>query len=198
MRKIPTLYVRDFEGTLGPPGRFLTREPHPDCDWVFDGEGVATQKLDGTCCRIMAGRLYRRHEVKVDKRTGQLRETPAVFTELEVDPETGNKVGWVLADESSPADVWHFGAFKQLVLDELPLDGTYELIGPHVNKNPEQVSTDRLVSHADPALELRDVPTGYDQIREYLEGAAIEGVVWHHADGRMAKIKGRDFGIVRP
>ena len=25
----------------------------------------------------------------------------------------------------------------------------------------------------------------------------VEGVVWRHPDGRMAKIKGRDFGIVR-
>ena len=26
----------------------------------------------------------------------------------------------------------------------------------------------------------------------------IEGIVWHHPDGRMAKIKRRDFGLSWP
>ena len=34
-------------------------------------------------------------------------------------------------------------------------------------------------------------------LREYLSEGAIEGVVWHHPDGRMVKIKGKDFGIKR-
>jgi hypothetical protein len=31
-----------------------------------------------------------------------------------------------------------------------------------------------------------------------LAGKDIEGIVWHHSDGRMAKIKLRDFGHKRP
>ena len=35
----------------------------------------------------------------------------------------------------------------------------------------------------------------------FIDGAfymPIEGIVWHHPDGRMAKIKARDFGIQWP
>ena len=47
MRKIPTVFIRDFDGD---PWRVLN-EPHPDCVWVFGGAGVATRIYDGTCCR---------------------------------------------------------------------------------------------------------------------------------------------------
>jgi len=33
--------------------------------------------------------------------------------------------------------------------------------------------------------------------REWLKGRDIEGLVFHHPDGRMAKIKKRDFGLKR-
>ena len=37
----------------------------------------------------------------------------------------------------------------------------------------------------------------FDSIRDFLSTAGIEGIVWHHDDGRMVKIKARDFGIKR-
>jgi hypothetical protein len=45
---------------------------------------------------------------------------------------------------------------------------------------------------------LPDVPRDYDGLFKYfLEHNDIEGVVWRTADGRMVKIKGKDFGIKR-
>lgn len=44
---------------------------------------------------------------------------------------------------------------------------------------------------------LADCPRAFDALREYLRGRDIEGVVWHHPDGRMVKIKGKDFGLKR-
>jgi hypothetical protein len=41
---------------------------------------------------------------------------------------------------------------------------------------------------------LEDCPSDFVGLREYLSGRDIEGVVWHHPDGRMAKLKGSDFG----
>ncbi|MGG6294706.1 hypothetical protein ACQ4M4_09795 [Leptolyngbya sp. AN02str] len=52
-----------------------------------------------------------------------------------------------------------------------------------------------LVPHGRDILE--DVPRDLDGIREYLSTHTIEGTVWHHPDGRMIKIKGKDFGIKR-
>ena len=34
-------------------------------------------------------------------------------------------------------------------------------------------------------------------IKAYLADGKIEGIVWHHPDGRMVKIKAKDFGIKR-
>ncbi len=49
MKKIPTMFIRNPENM-----RELLNEHHPDCGWVFAGEGVATRKYDGTCCKIGA------------------------------------------------------------------------------------------------------------------------------------------------
>jgi hypothetical protein len=32
-------------------------------------------------------------------------------------------------------------------------------------------------------------------LKLFLGSAGIEGIVWHHPDGKMVKIKTRDFGI---
>ena len=65
MRKIPTMFVRDF--TEPSNGRYVTREVHPDCRWVIDGEGVATRKYDGTCVMWDGRAWWARREVKPGK-----------------------------------------------------------------------------------------------------------------------------------
>lgn len=213
MQKIPTIYLRDWDGMLGPPGKMVTDERDPRCDWVFNGEGQATQKLDGTCCMVKDGRLWRRHEVNLDKRTGQLKQIPEGFVVAATDETTGEFTGWVPVGEG-PADQYHRLAFERQASpvndpEYVMPDGTYELIGPHVNGNPEHMGYDYLYAHAG-APWLKDVPTGWAALRDYFlqpfqvgqkmsdHSRDIEGVVWHHPDGRMAKIKGRDFGIKRP
>jgi hypothetical protein len=54
-----------------------------------------------------------------------------------------------------------------------------------------------LVRHA-AAMQYPDVPRDFDGLRDWLSLVNIEGLVWHHPDGRMAKIKLRDFGLKRP
>ena len=51
-QKFPTLFVRDFQGLMGPPGKFVTNVVNEDAIWVIDGHGYATRKWDGTCCCI--------------------------------------------------------------------------------------------------------------------------------------------------
>lgn len=204
MKKIPTIFVRDWEGILGPPGRMVIDAPHDDCGWVFAGEGIPTRKFDGTCCLVRTSMIYRRYEVKVNKKTGKLRGIPEGFEPIETDEKTGEIVGWVPVGEG-PEDKWHRLAFDndETMLDGFP-DGTYELIGKQFNGNPEGWGDDQpyLVAHGYPLTDedepLGDVPTTYEGLRSWLIGRDIEGVVWHNPDGRMAKIKGRDFGIPRP
>lgn len=73
---------------------------------------------------------------------------------------------------------------------------TCELVGPKVQGNPERYEKHTLVPHG--MIRLEDVPRDFDGLGHYLASNDIEGVVWHEAEeGRMAKIKARDFGIRR-
>lgn len=183
MRKIPSLFVRDWEGNPS----WITTRVDPECQWVADGEGIATQKFDGTSCLIRDGRLLKRFEIKQGK------PQPPNFEPCgEADPLTGNQVGWVPIGDG-PEDRWHREAMEPEIM--LP-DGTYELCGPKVQGNPERTDRHVLIRHGS---EVEDgCPRDHDGIKAYLDSNEIEGIVWHHPDGRMAKIKARDFGVRWP
>jgi hypothetical protein len=188
MKKIPTIFERDWDGDRS---RVLD-QVHPGCEWVFAGEGVATRKIDGTSCMIRGGVLFKRREIKV----GQ--PEPDEFQKIDRDNETGKVVGWVLVSETDPDDARHREGFTALGPEKR--GGTYELIGPKVQGNPERAGHHMLIRHgediAGPLVSPFD--RTFDGIKEFLENCNIEGIVFHHSDGRMAKIKGRDFGIRRP
>lgn len=192
MRKIPTVFVRDPANMA----RVLP-EVHPDCGWVLAGEGLATRKYDGTCVMLDDhGDWWARREVKKGK------QPPPNFQEVEHDPVTGKSVGWEPIGQSSFAR-WHaealepFTQFGTLIGRPVPLPGTYELIGPKINGNPERVERHRLESHANACqIDIDAQCLTYDDLRDIVLEAADdgwEGIVWHHPDGRMAKLKARDF-----
>jgi len=164
--------------------REILDEQHPDCGWVFAGEGVATRKYEGTCVKIEKGQYFKRREVRPGKKA------PSDFVEEQFDENTGKRVGWVPVDPHSKEDRWHIEAFDS----GLP-DGTYELIGPKVQGNPEKAETHMLVRHSE--AEVLDAPRSYKAVAEWLKDKDIEGIVFHHPDGRMGKIKKRDFGQKR-
>lgn len=177
MKKIPTIFVRD----LSRQPALVIPEWQPDCLWVRDGEGYATRKYDGTSCLIRGGRLFKRREL----RRGDV--APPDFEVADHDPTTGKTVGWVPVGDG-PDDKYHREGFRA----DLP-DGTYELIGPKVQGNKEHRDQHELLAHA--LAEQVDAPRDFDGLRNALAGTHIEGIVWHHPDGRMAKIKRRDFGL---
>lgn len=75
--------------------------------------------------------------------------------------------------------------------------GTYELVGPKVHGNPGGFLSHLLIRHGWAAFSAREdarkAPRDYDGLRGWLHTRLHEGLVWHHPDGRMAKIKARDF-----
>ncbi len=176
MKKIPTIFVRD----MSKQPALVTYEWKAGCEWVRDGEGIPTVKYDGTCCLVRAGKLYKRRELK------QGTPVPVDFEAADYDEETGKTVGWVPVGDG-PDDRYHREGFHGQP------DGTYELIGPKIQGNKNHVSQHSLVLHgADP---IRDDPRTFEAIKDYLAMVEVEGLVWHHPDGRMAKIKRRDFGL---
>ncbi len=58
MVKIPTMFVRDESQRWHP----VKDEIKPECQWVIDGEGIATAKLDGTNIKVQNGQLLKRQK----------------------------------------------------------------------------------------------------------------------------------------
>jgi hypothetical protein len=178
MKKIISLFQRNYEGD-----RLVRDEVVPGAEWVLAGEGVATRKIDGTCCKMEGGKLFKRYDAKQGKTP-----PPGFIPAQDADPNTGHWPGW-LAVGDGPDDKW----FREAEDKALP-DGTYELCGPKVQGNPEGYSKHTLISHGSEKL---DAPRTFNELKNFFVGKDIEGIVWHHPDGRMVKIKAKDFGIKR-
>lgn len=179
MKKIISLFKRDYEGD-----KRVYDEVVEGAEWVINGEGIATEKFDGTCCMIKDGVLYKRYDAKHGK------VPPIGFVPAQdPDPKTGHWPGWIAVDENNPADKWHLEGLNNR---DDRADGTYELCGPKVQGNPLNLSIHTLLPHG--SVILGQFPRDFEGIRDKLKSLdTIEGVVWHHPDGRMVKIKKKDF-----
>lgn len=198
MKKVTTLFARNHESDM-----LVRNEVVPAAEWVINGEGIATRKYDGTSCLIKDGKFYKRYDVKRGRK-----EPSSFLPAQEPDAITGHWPGWVPVGKGSE-DRWHNEGLENLLkshegrvgtplyyLEVGDLDGTYELCGPKVQGNPENLAMHYLIPHAE-AERLDDAPRDFDGLKEYLASRDIEGIVWHHPDGRMAKIKKKDFGFKR-
>ncbi len=179
MEKIISLFERNYE-----TDRLVRDEIVTGAEWVLAGEGRATQKHDGTACLVRGGRLHKRYDVKEGHK-----EPPGFVPAQEPDPQTGHWPGWVGVGEG-PEDKW----FREAFHGSEP-DGTYELCGPKVQGNPEGLQHHTLIPHG--SVELPEAPRTFAELRTYFSEKDIEGIVWHQPDGRMVKIKAKDFGLRR-
>lgn len=203
MKKTPSLFQRNYS-----TDRLVRDEVVPGSEWVLAGEGTATLKLDGTSCLVRDGRLFKRYDRRLNKQatrrkkrgaTGpwaleDFRVPPEGFEPCEAEPNqhTGHWPGWAPVGDG-PNDQYHREAFEALA-DKT--DGTYELVGPAIQGNPYCLQHHELRPHG--AHRLPDSPRSYEGLREYLRDNRIEGIVWHHPDGQLVKLKRRDFGYSWP
>lgn len=196
MQKIPTLFQRNYDGD-----HFVRDEVTPGAEWVLAGEGVATYKYDGTCCKVAGGALWKRYDAKaftVNKPGGEKlpydRKPPVGFIPAqEPDENTGHWPGWLPVGDR-PEDQWHREGLANFA--GTPPDGTYELCGPKIGTNREGCGKHMLFRHGSQIME--NAPRHFDGLREYLENVSFEGLVYHHPDGRMVKIKRKDFWPSKP
>lgn len=203
MQKIKSLFKRDYEGT-----RYAYNEVVEGSEWVLAGEGIPTFKWDGTSCMIRHGQLYKRYDRKLTKSANRKKRQYKSFipsikdfkpcpdgwfaAEETPNQHTGHWPGWLLIDKNDPANKYHVEGMN----DILP-DGTYELIGEKVQRNPHNIVGHKLVPHGVEGFD--DIPPRtFEGLKLWLRDHIIEGIVWHHEDGRMVKIKRSDFGYEWP
>lgn len=184
MKKIKTLFKKDPNDLSK-----VVNEVDPENEWVIRGEGIPMRKWDGTACAIINGLLYKRYDVK----KGRVIPEGAIPCQ-EPDTITGHWPHWVLCDKNNPADKWHFDAKDVFNRN----DGTYELIGPKVQGNPEKSDSHLLIPHKDDNKLHDCIDLSFNGLMHYLTTHDYEGIVFHHrTDERMCKIRKSDFGIKR-
>lgn len=192
MKKIPTLFVREYDDG----GIILTRDVLPGFEWVLAGEGEATEKVDGACCAVINGKFYKRFDAKRGK------EPPkgAIPCQAEPDRFTGNWPHWVEVSTKAAGDKWfvHAWANTPWIGDMQDPDtwGTYEAVGLHFQSNPYGLDDDFLERHG--RIKVKDFPRDFDGMREYFRTHPIEGVVFWKDGQPQCKIKRSDFGFKWP
>ena len=185
MEKIPTIFDRDEKFKV-------VNKVREGCEWVFAGEGNATEKIDGTNIRltIRAGQC-----VRVEKRRNPSKAQKQV----------GVIDGWYVdADEYGKEDKWIYEAARNTDFTEWP-DGEHscEAVGPKIQGNPLGLEKHRCVPFNLEIPSYDDVPRTFDSLRDALANLdskfapnhVAEGIVFHHPDGRRAKIKRKDFAL---
>ena len=185
MEKIPTLFDRgdDFR---------VVERVRAGCEWVFDGQGAATEKLDGTNIRltVRAGAV-----VRVEKRRNPSKAHKA----------RGIVDGWYVdADEHAADDKWIFEAARNTDTSAWP-DGEHscEALGPRIQGNGLDLQAHTCVPFnlEIPVYEIADrsfngLKASLAELESrFAPGHLAEGIVFHHPDGRRAKIKRRDFAF---
>ena len=188
MKKIPTLFEREFD-ERGKLKRVL-ETPKPGFEWVFDGEGVATEKVDGACCAIIGGKFYKRFDAK----EGRKIPDGAIPCMPMRDPYTGHWPHWLPVDFERGGDKWFVAAYKNSPW--ITEDGTYEAVGPHFQNNPYGLDEDCLEKHG--RIVIHDCPRTFEGIHEYLRTHEIEGIVFWKDGEPKCKIKRSDFGFKWP
>lgn len=182
MKKIPTLFKREFENHQV---KKIYPEVTEGMEWVLNGEGIATIKYDGSCCAIIGGKLYKRYDAK----KGRPIPEGAIKCQEEADAVTGHLPCWVQCMAVNPADKWFIEAYLNSSFTE---DGTYEAVGVHFQSNPYQLKHDTLYKHG---VDVVDVPRTFEGLKEYLAEHYIEGIVFWKDGEPKCKIKRSDFNF---
>lgn len=183
MKKIPTLFERRFENH-----KVVEVLPivTPGFEWVLEGEGDATVKIDGSCCAYFDGVFYKRYDAKNGKKPPE-----GAIPCCDPDPVTGHWPHWLKVTDK-PEDRWFKTAFENTIILQ---DGTYEAVGPHFQGNPYHINEDYLVKHG---ITKIDVERTFEGIREWLRTHAEEGIVFWKDGEPQCKIKRTDFGYKWP
>ena len=191
MKKIPTLFKREFEGHTV---KRTLPEVTDGMEWVLEGKGIATVKWDGSCCAIINGEFYKRYDCKKGKVPPE-----GLIACCLPDKITGHWPGWVKVDENNPADKWFIEAYyvTSMWLNQgLKLaDGTYEAVGKHFQGNPYNDDDDSLIKHGNNIIEVERT---FEGIKKYLFENEIEGLVFWKDGIPQCKIKRTDFGFAWP
>ena len=188
MKKIPTIYIRGDDG-------LVTTEPNPEADWVFAGEGKPTVIKVGVnvCVAVKNGVVEAFWKWREPRKVDELK---------------GAQSFYVLVNRVLSVNKHIVAAFDATDFTRWPT-GTWpcEALGPNIQGGVESG-----VPLLYPFSWQSEYPSGYSWVSSWVGYSIhtalksfllyyrpdIEGIVWHHPDGRYAKLKRKDFGLPWP
>ena len=190
MKKIPTLFVREYDNK----GNYkLTKEITPGMEWVFNGEGEATVKYDGSATMYKEGIFYKRYDANIKR--GRKVPDNAILCQSEADPITGHQPCWVPIDINNPSDKWYVAAKNNFLSENGEIENwTYEAVGPHFRSNSYKLTADTLIPHGKAVI--TELERSFDGIKDYLEEHWIEGIVFWKDGEPKCKIRRKDYGLL--
>jgi hypothetical protein len=188
MKKMSTLFKVDYY-KKGIPG-IIYDLVRPENEWVFsDSSNVTiTRKWDGQATAVINGKLFRRYDAKHGKNIPS-----GAIPCCGPDPVSGHHPHWLEVTESTRNDQFLWQQWLQQ--KHLMTDGTYEFCGEKVGNNKENIVGHQFIRHGTETYDVH--PLSFDNIKHFLENQNVEGLVFHHIDGRMCKIRKTDFGLIR-
>ncbi|MEL7421934.1 MAG: DUF5565 family protein [Bacteroidota bacterium] len=186
MRKILTIFDRNWD-----TDRKVNTQLIVDFDFA---NAVATEKLDGMNIRVT---VRNGTVVRSEKRRNPSKEQKQNGI---VDP------WYVDIDTNTSQDKWLVDAISNTDFSAVP-DGEWsgEAIGKNIQGNPLNLSNNQVFLFSLPSwrerIQLEDAPYTHAELVQYLnsrksavgEDCLMEGIVWHHPNGDMVKIKRKDF-----
>jgi hypothetical protein len=181
MKKMTTVFIREGKPYLATP------VVAPGCEWVLEGKGVATKKWDGMATAIIGGKFYKRFQ-------GSKYQYGDSSLAIKVD----EGIYWVPVG-IEPQDQYLREALENYIQahNTPPPSGTYEACGPKINRNAEGLAQHQLIPHGVGFYPEEPGRRSFQSIKARLSLEDTEGFVYYHPDGRMAKIKKKDFGLDR-
>lgn len=186
MKKMPTLFKIKYKDKNH---KIITTLKQ--VDWIDEPKVVATIKFDGTAVALFGNKVFKRLDLKPG------RTLPPNLTAYEcspADPITGHHPYWIECDPSDPSNKYVFEGFSNTA-DLKQQDWTYELCGPKVNGNPENLSKHILIPHGIPML-CAPKPNLIDIFECLVSRPSQEGIVFWRNSGLNSdkcKIRRKDF-----
>ena len=196
MKKMKTVFFIEYDEN---GNSNIVNKVRPENEWVLNGEGVATIKFDGTAAIFKNNQLYKRFDRKLTKKFSRLKQRKgdsfevkehmfrtlpegAIPCQEKPDPVTFHHPHWVPVDDSPENRYFHEALEKNPVLNE---GKTYELVGEKVQGNLENISGHELWEHGSKIVEGLEIT--FEGLKAWLLDNKVEGLVFHHSDGRKAK-----------
>lgn len=195
-----TLFIVDRSTDLA------TNEIRKESAWALSGEAILTVKFEGTAALYKDGILYKRWDRRLTKKYMRLKnrlgsdfvaeehmfkETPsgAIPCEDKPDPVTFHHPHWVPVTDGNEDAM-----FREALANAVNLvDGaTYELVGPKIQGNMYNLDKHELWMHGSKVIEDK-IDLSFDGIKNWLRDNEVEGIVFHHPDGRMTKVRRKDM-----